>query len=180
VSATPEPAPVAYSSPIIDLEGERQRAYEEGVAAGVTQMEAQIAQLESDLQVLGPVLEELASARKRALTAANQNIASLVLALASRIAGDSLALHPDALPRLVARTLERLPEEDEIWVRVPPDDVQRVTDSLGPKHKVRVIEDSKITAGCVIETRQAQIDCTLEAAMKGLDSAVRAWLESLT
>ena len=155
-----------------------EQAFDDGRKAGREEAHQEMMKLESDFKVLGPLVEELRRARLDSVRAADGTIAELVLTLARRIAGDTLALSPDALPRLVTNALERLPEDDEIFIRVPPSSVERIQAALGPRTRATVMGDESVPHGCIVESRISRIDATLDAAMSGVEAAVRSWLES--
>jgi len=78
----------------------------------------------------------------------------------------------------VREALSTLPDEDELQIRVSPDDVQRVRDVLPERYEDRVLADHTVSAGCKIIASHASIDATLEAAITGAKGAVNSWLES--
>ena len=92
--------------------------------------------------------------------------------------GDSLAYNPEALPTLVEAAIEQMPDEDEITIKVAPDDVPCVQDALDEPFRDRVVPSDDVEAGCIVETKFASIDSSLEAVVAGLESAVAEWLES--
>ncbi|MFK7926816.1 MAG: FliH/SctL family protein, partial [Myxococcota bacterium] len=121
---------------------------------------------------------ELPPSRSTALGDAAEGIGRIVIGMAEQVIGQSLALHPDVLSAVVRQALGTLPDEDELQIRVSPDDVQRVRDVLPERYEDRVIADSAVSAGCRIVASHASIDATLEAAIEGAKGAVHTWLES--
>jgi flagellar biosynthesis/type III secretory pathway protein FliH len=171
----PEPEPRGPDPAVLAA---LEQAFNEGRKAGREEARQEMMRLESDFKILGPLVEELRRARLDAVRGADTVIAELVLTLSRRIAGDTLAMAPDALPRLVTNAVERLPEDDEIFIRVPPSSVERIQTALGPRTRAKVVGDESVHQGCIVESRQSRIDATLEAAMSGVEAAVRSWLES--
>jgi flagellar biosynthesis/type III secretory pathway protein FliH len=177
---TATPLPVEPLAPPPDLEALQRQAHEEGEQAARRQLEPRIRELEARLAAMGPILEELPRIRKAAMDQAAQDIVQMVLALAHKVIGDSLTHHPDALPRLVQAALARLPDEDEVSIRVPVASVERVVAVLPARHAVRVTPDPSLAKGCVVETRHASIDASLETVIDGLTQASSHWLAGRT
>ncbi|MEQ1564128.1 MAG: FliH/SctL family protein [Myxococcota bacterium] len=164
--------------PPIDLEQEREAAFEAGAAVARAEAAGQLAELEARVAAVGPLVAELERARRAALTRASEDLASLVLDLARRVVGASLAIHPEALPNLVRAAIDRLPDDDEVWVKVPPSAVERVAAVVPERHRSRVVADPSLTTGCLVETRHVAIDASLEAAAAGIAEATESWLAS--
>ena len=120
-SATPLPSPVAP----IDVEAERAAAYRAGHDDAERACAARLAELEQRLAVAVPLLDEVARARREALDRSATDVGEMVIAFARKVVGDSLTVHPDALIGVVRAALDELPDEDEVWVRVAPDQVER-------------------------------------------------------
>lgn len=173
VEPEPEPEP-------IDVEAERQAAWEAGIAQGRAEREPEIELLKTQVQVVGAAVEACARARREALDRAAEDIASIVTEVARKVLGDAFALNPDALPLLVLRALDRLPEEDEVWIRVPPSAVDAVAAAVPERHRDRVRADPTLVTGCVVETRHVAIDATLDAAMESIGAAAQAWVAGRT
>jgi flagellar biosynthesis/type III secretory pathway protein FliH len=150
----------------------------EGAEQARAEAEAELAAMRAKLDTLGPALDQLAALRTTALREAASQIGDIVLQLTRRIVGDSLAANPEALPSLVSSSLSQLPDEDDVTIRVAPDDVNAVRDALDDRFEDSVLGDASITAGCRIETRHASIDATLEAALEAVGAAVRTWVET--
>ena len=173
----PESAEVVEEEPVFtraDLERAAERGRQAGLAAGASRDAA----FDAEIAGLKAVSRDLVAARRQAIRAADEDVAQLVLVLAKRIAGETLSLEPGALPGVIRRALERLPETDEARVRVSPQAAERITAALADDRAVRVIADPEIGLGCVVETRLASIDATMEAAIQGVDAAIQQWLES--
>jgi flagellar assembly protein FliH len=171
VSVAEPDAPVAP-----DLDAERDAAYRAGFEAAQQEAGPRIAELERRLAAALPLVDEVARARRAALDRAAEDVAELVTGLAQKVIGDSLTLHPDALPGLIRGALAELPDEDEVWIRVAPDQVDAVRAVVPEPHRGRVVAATEVAVGCVVETRQVSIDATLAAAVEGIAAAAAAWL----
>lgn len=175
VRPVPDEVPVAGPPPV-DLDAEREAAWQAGHAAAERAAAVRIAALEEQLKAAVPLIAEVARARREAVEQAAVDVAELVLGLARKVAGDALTVHPDALPGLVRGALAELPDEDEVTIRVAPDQVERVRAVLPEPHRGRVVAAPDIDVGCVVETRHVAIDATLGAAVDAITAATAAWL----
>jgi flagellar biosynthesis/type III secretory pathway protein FliH len=156
----------------------QQEAYDLGAQDAKDQLQPQIEQLQQQLELVQPLIQQLLTLRKEALSQAAKDVADIVLLTARRVVGDSLAYNPDALPTLITAAISQMPDEDEITIKVAPDDVPCVRDALEDAYKDRVFASPEIEAGCIIETKFSSIDSSLEAVVAGLEAAVTSWLES--
>ena len=164
--------------PPIDIEALQQEAYDLGAEGAKNQMQPQIDQLENQLDLIQPMIQQMIHLRRESLEQAAKDIADIVLMVAKRVVGDSLAYNPDALPTLVQSAISQMPEEDELTIKVARDDVECVKDALDEPYQRCVVASDEIEAGCVVETKFASIDSSLDAVASGLESAVSEWLES--
>ena len=164
--------------PPIDIEALQQEAYDLGAEDAKNQMQPQIDQLENQLDLIQPMIQQMIHLRRESLEQAAKDIADIVLMVAKRVVGDSLAYNPDALPTLVQSAISQMPEEDELTIKVARDDVECVKDALDEPYQRCVVASDEIEAGCVVETKFASIDSSLDAVASGLESAVSEWLES--
>ena len=164
--------------PEIDVEQLQQEAYDLGMQDVRDALEPQIDRLEQQLDLVQPLIHQLVTMRKETLQQAAKDVAEIVLLTARRVVGDSLAYNPEALPTLVEAAIEQMPDEDEIIIKVAPDDVPCVQDALDEAFRENVVASEDVEAGCIVETKFASIDSSLEAVVAGLESAVAEWLES--
>ncbi len=115
---------------------------------------------------------EVAALRGRIMDGLSQEVAAIVLGVARRVVGDALALHPDALQRVVEAAVGRFPDSAGLTVRVAPEDVERVREWLGD---AEIIGDPSVSGGCIVEGDEGCVNASLEAVYEGLDAAVEAW-----
>lgn len=173
-----EPVPIvpAAEGTPLDLDAERSAAFEEGRRAGREEREPEVLILTEQVRQVGVLIDELARARRTALGEAAADVAQIVVEVTRKVLHDTLVLHPDALPGLVLRAIERLPEEDEVWIRVPPSAVERVSSMVPERHRDRVRGDPDLTTGCIVETRHVAIDASLDATMDAIAQVAQAWV----
>ena len=177
----PDPADIVEQpeeEPPIDLEALQQEAYDLGAEDAKNQLQPQIEQLENQLDLIQPMIQQMIHLRRESLEQAATDIAEIVLMVAKRVVGDSLAYNPDALPTLVQSAISQMPEEDELTIKVARDDVACVKDALDEPFQRCVVASDEIEAGCIVETKFASIDSSLDAVASGLEAAVSEWLES--
>lgn len=187
VNAQPTPL-AAQRAPVVEelrpsvaeIEADLARAFADGRAEASREAGVVIAALEQKLAAASVLADAIGDARKAALVGAGDEVAALVVALARRIVGDALAMNPDALPGVVVGALARIPDEDEVWIRVHPSLVDQVRAIVPERHRSRVTADPAVATGCIVETKSAGIDATLEAAFDGVEAATRAWLAGRT
>jgi flagellar biosynthesis/type III secretory pathway protein FliH len=164
--------------PELDIDALRQEAYDLGVQDVREELEPQIRQLEEQLSIVQPLIHQLLTMRREAVEMAAKDVAAIVLQVSRRVVGDSLAYNPEALPVLVENAISQMPEEDQITIKVAPDDVECIQDAVGEAYKDRVQASNEIEAGCLVETQFASIDSSLEAVLAGLETAVNEWLDT--
>jgi flagellar biosynthesis/type III secretory pathway protein FliH len=132
------------------------------------------AELATAIETMNQAADTLKTLRREALDQAGADIAALVLALTERVLDKSLALHPDALRGVITSALDHLPEAEEVVVNVSPGMLEMVSRNQDPRIHLR--PDANLKGGCVVRTPHVTLDATLEAAMSGVDTAVRTWL----
>ena len=118
---------------------------------------------------------ELQSARTEALKQASADISTIVLAVTKRALRGSLAVHPAALSSIISDALAMLPEDEEIWIDVNPDDTERVESLVPDSRHAHVVPDEAITGGCRVRTRYAAIERTVETVLDNLGTAIDTW-----
>ena len=154
----------------------KRRHARRGRAQAAAELQGRLMELEARVAAAKVVADELVSLRRQAGQRAAEDIAAMVIELTRKIAGDTLALHPEALPGIITRALEQLPD-DEVVVRVPKGSGERVR-AMVSGSGVTVVEDAKVGQGCVVEGKAATIERTLAIAMEGVAEATRLWLAS--
>lgn len=165
------------------LQEELAAAREEGIAQGRADATADLEKQQAQTDQLGAAMrtamQQLTEARVEALRQAGDQVGTIIVEVCQRVLGDSLALNPTALPKLVQDTLAQLPEQDEVHIRVHPDQLDAIRDALGPSFRDQVEGDAAVDAGCIIEAKHATIDATVEAALEGVRGAIQQWVGEL-
>ena len=141
---------------------------------------AQLAQakraLEDERQEVRALLIELRQLKSDVLEASSTQLAEILKSFAQRIVGQSLALHPEALPDLVRDAVAQLPGADELTIAVSPDAAERLANVLDGDLRNAVVVDPTITSGVLVRTATLAVDATLDVAMQSLDAAIKTWL----
>ncbi len=165
---------------------EPERIREEAFAAGraaaeaeaaeqIAALEAELAGLRAEREAAGALAEGVERFRVEALRQAASDLATLALAMAGRVVGESLALDHEVLLGVINRSLERLPGEDLVSVRVRPEDLSLLEGRLRPRRAIRLVADPDLEGGCILEADFGRVDASLEAAMDGLSEVVDRW-----
>ncbi|MFT7518750.1 MAG: flagellar biosynthesis/type III secretory pathway protein FliH [Kiritimatiellia bacterium] len=170
--------PTPGSELAADPEALMEEARQQGADAARAELDEEMTELRAQLAALEGAMDDVARLRSEQIRTAADDVGKLVLALAKRVVGDSLALHPGALSSVLEDALSLMPDEDDLCIRVAPSDVERVKAALSPRRKNQVVADPNVSQGCSIEGRQVSIDATLSSALEGAAVAVQAWVES--
>lgn len=161
-----------------------EKAFQRGRAAAMAEVAGKLQSLREEGERhaemaarFGPVVEELDGLRQRLIRQSSEDVAELALHMARRVVGETLAVHPQALRKLVMDAIERLPGDDEITVRVRPQDLEVIDQHLPTRRSIRVIPDEGIEGGCVVEAQCGEVSSSIDTAFTGLRAAVDEWLE---
>ncbi len=164
-----------------DLHELIEKAKAEGLEKGREQAELALGpvrgELEQEREQLRELAAELLSARERELQSVRQDVADVVLLMARKVVGDALALHPDALRKVVLDAISGVPGDEPVTVRVPVDDVERVAGWLASMPRFQVQGDPSVEGGCHVESRYGYVEATTDQAFAALEAATRAWVE---
>jgi len=172
-TASPAPAPRREEP---DLQTQLDQVRAEASEAVRTELEAELVQLREVVANLTPALQELETLRREALEAAAKDVTDLIRLFAQRVVHNALAMHPEALERLVMEAVSQLPEREEVTIAVSPHAAEALMRTLEPHLRERVVIDPELTQGARVRTRYASLDASLQTAMAGLDGALQDWL----
>ena len=164
----PEPEP----DPEPDLEALLAEAEARGRRAAQAELAARERELESQRMALEQVLAGVEQERQQHQHDLTVQVAEIVLLLARRVVGTSLALHPDALRQVVSAAVARFPQGQRLRVRVAPEDLERVAAWLP---SAEVVADEGVAGGCVVSSDAGEVDASLDVVCESLEAAVRAW-----
>lgn len=161
-----------------------QEAFNRGKALAMAEMAEKIATITAEnerLSALGeklePLIHELGAFRTKMIRQSAEDLSEMAMHMARRVVGETLAVRPQALRKLVTDALERLPGEDEVTIRVRPEDLSVIENSLPTRRSIRLIGDEDLEGGCVVTAQCGEVAASVDAAFQGLRAAVEDWLE---
>ncbi len=159
-------------------------AFNRGKATAMAEMAEKMNSLETENERLSglssqiePLVHELGAFRTKMIRQSSEDLAEMALHMARRVVGETLAVRPQALRKLVADALDRLPGEDEVTIRVRPEDLSVIENHLPSRRTVRLIGDEDLEGGCVVTAQCGEVSASVDAAFQGLRAAVEDWLE---
>jgi flagellar biosynthesis/type III secretory pathway protein FliH len=155
----------------------RTESFQLGVVEGRQEAEVELQRIRTQQQALEELAEGLDGLRKKIHKEISQEVAEMVLFAARRVVGETLAVHPPALIKLVEGAIARLPGDDEVRIRIRPEAEEIVRGALGGRRPFVIEVDEELEGGCVVEAAVGEVEASLEAAFAGLDQAVEDWLE---
>jgi flagellar biosynthesis/type III secretory pathway protein FliH len=179
-STAPREALVAAARAEADsiTEEARARGREEGLAAGMTEAQAQLepvrdALIEAHAAVERVVDEIVPHVERRAV--------ELALALAEKILGTALDVDPSLVASVAAGALRRVLSHDRIELDVNPEDVELVRaalasdkNELSGSRGVNVIGERRVRrGGCVVRTIDGEIDARVEKQLERAAALLR-------
>lgn len=159
-------------------DGERS-GYAQGEQAGGDEVRRQV---ESVLQSLGRMLEELEALRRKDARDFEKELVEMVLAVARKVVGQEVAANPDAVAHLLRDALGRIEHAGPLTIRVNPADLERLSElrpqlleGLADPGRVRFEADAGLDAGgCLIESSAGDIDARVEQRFRVVEDALRA------
>jgi flagellar assembly protein FliH len=158
-------------------------AYEQGLRQGEeAARQALTTQLAPVLSAFQQATTEIAHLRATVLQQAEEDIITLAFQLARKIIHYEALEHREVLAATLTRALPHVVEQDQIVVRVHPDDCQyaaEIKDALGHTRgdsKMFTVQgDTSIgRGGCLIESSLGTIDARIEAQFEELEQCFRA------
>ena len=159
-------------------------AFNRGKATAMAEMSEKMSGLEQENERLSglssqiePLVHELGAFRTKMIRQSSEDLAEMALHMARRVVGETLAVRPQALRKLVVDALERLPGEDEVTIRVRPEDLSVIENYLPTRRSVRLLGDEELEGGCVVTAQCGEVSASVDAAFQGLRAAVEDWLE---
>ncbi len=134
-------------------------------------------QLAGALSALDEATQSVAMHEARWVGNAEENIAALAVSVARHIVQREIVADPSLVAQLVASALAQYPVEQEITVRLSPDDMALcrpiIEGDLGGALAVRWIADASIDrGGCLTEGRERIIDGRVDTALERIYRAL--------
>ena len=157
------------------------RGHDEGLAAGRALAEAELEPLRAALQAAASAL---GTARDEVIAVVEGRAVELGIMLAEKILATSLELDPRRMLAVVEGALRHLVDADEVVLEVNPADVPLLQAEVatldatvgGPKSIVVSGERRVGRGGCVVRTREGEIDARLETQLERAAEILRGSL----
>jgi flagellar assembly protein FliH len=148
----------------------RAAGHDEGVAAGRTEIEAQLAQTVTSLQ---GVVDEARAQRRTVIESAEPELVRLAMSIAERIVHEQITVDPNVVVDNVRQALTRLVGREVVTLRVNPADLDTIRaqrDAIAGSNDVehlRVVEDQRVDrGGVVVETDAGTIDAKVSTQIR--------------
>jgi flagellar biosynthesis/type III secretory pathway protein FliH len=161
-----------------------QSARDEGYNAGLQQAAKDAAALLKDIE---NILEDAIAARNKIIDDTEPVLLKLLLECVEKITRHEIRTNPRVIERVLKYCLKQIKGSGEVWIRVSPNDVERVkaireellaiADSAKALH---VTEDASIEpGGCVVESSSGILDAQLSTRFhKVREALVEAFLNN--
>jgi flagellar assembly protein FliH len=149
------------------------RGYEAGMAAGRSEMQERLAEVQARVSRLDSILTLLTRPLEELDVAVEQELALLALTIARHLVRRELKADPAQIIAIIRESVGRLPAAArDIRVHLNPDDAAVVRDRLPAPATERawnIIEDPALTrGGCLVRTDTSQIDARLESRINAI------------
>jgi flagellar biosynthesis/type III secretory pathway protein FliH len=131
--------------------------------------------LEADRAALQELCERIDSSRTSWALEVRNVLGELVMAGVRQVVSESAQLQEEMLRDRFAEVGERLIGEQEVMIRVRPEDEEAAQALLGGRDGWTVVPDKAVSAGVVAETESGKVDATMGAALAGLADSVQEW-----
>ncbi len=157
-------------------------AYQQGLRQGEeAARQAMIAQLSPVLSAFQQVTTEVANLRAAVLQQAEEDVITLAFELTRKILQCEVQEHREVLATTLKRTLAHVVEQNQVIVRVHPDDLQYATEireelrlAMGDLKTLAMQGDTSVgRGGCIVESNLGTIDARIEAQFEELEQRFR-------
>ena len=152
-------------------------SYQLGMMEGRQKAVEEVEKLQGEIARVKELAEALEDFRGKLVADIHKDIGELVIHAARRVVGETLAVHPPALMKLVEDAMARLPGDDEVSVVVRPEAEEMVKSLLATRRPFVIEVDEELEGGCVVRSSVGEVQASLEAAFQGLSQAVADWVE---
>ncbi|MBI5599108.1 MAG: hypothetical protein HY890_05150 [Deltaproteobacteria bacterium] len=162
-------------------------AYEKGFAAGEKAgMEMGQEKMNGVVKRLATMLDELLNFKKRFYSDREREVAELIMRVAEKVVHAELSINRDIVINSINIAVKAVnaaedvliklnPSDMDYLLRVKPDVLKNLEDIKG----FRVEGDGSVgRGGCLVETRQGEVDARLEQGLRVMETAMREALGS--
>jgi flagellar biosynthesis/type III secretory pathway protein FliH len=154
----------------IELSRAEAVAYSRGRADGEAAARAEGDEaIESAMALLSDALDSLQRHEARWLGHAEENLAALAVMVARHIVQREVSADPSFVREVVERAMAHYPLDQEITIRINPEDFQTCRASIddASRREIRWLSDAAILrGGCLMEGRERIIDGRVDTALE--------------
>ena len=150
-----------------------------------TTWEAERAQLISELESLKAreaqverLLLDAEAAQVEHNRESRHRLGDVIVRTLRHLAGPALIAPDEVLKDRLLAVSRALVAEQEVTVRVRPEDVAFAQEFLSEHENWKVLSDENVDMGVLAETESEQLDATMAGALASVEEAVRAWIAS--
>ena len=153
------------------------KGYEDGVAAGRREIDAEVAKLRSRLAQLDKILGSLAKPFEELDKQVEEQLTLLALTVGKQMVRRELKTDPAQVIGVIRECVGRLPvAARDVRVKLHPQDAAVVRELLatnpGTERAWNVVEDPALTrGGCIVVSDSSQIDARLDARLNAVVAA---------
>ena len=152
---------------------------EEARADARAQVEAEVAAARADVEAERKRIEDIVvrveTAQATWAAEVRNVLGELVVVGVRSVVSESAELQVEMLRDRFAEIGERLVGEQDVVVRVRPEDLDFARSLVGDREGWQVLSDGEISGGLVAETEGGRVDATLGAALTGIAESVQEW-----
>ncbi|MFW5901413.1 MAG: FliH/SctL family protein [Thermodesulfobacteriota bacterium] len=177
----------ADEAPAVDVEAIKEEAHgrgrEEGYAQGRKDGRSEVEkELHTATQALADGLEQISRLRESLLNRSKEDMIRLVMAVSRQVIQAEIEEKSDFVVKTVSRAIEAAVESDEYYIKVNPADLEQVRAneplflaSMKGLENIHFIADESISrGGCRAESREGDVDATIESQMEKIEEHLRA------
>ena len=154
-----------------------QSGYEDGKAEGLKEGQEQSGE---EIERFKSVIESLTAQWQDHLKNTDHDLMELALAIARRIVGTEVEIHPEPVLRAVRDCLDYLQDKSRVAIRVNPADLEVVREhrndwleSLEGIDQLLIDGDPGISlGGCIVESAKGDVDAQVEERLEKLKHAL--------
>ena len=163
----------------------QEKAYEEAYALGLKEgnvkaYDEEKERIEQEMQHINNLIQEVKSIKVDLMKNNEKQIANLCFYMAKRLLMKEIDTNEAYVQTLIKKTLEMAQSEEEVTIRVSPEDKIWIEDhresvfkELNLDQSTKIEEDREIKrGGIIIETNHGVIDATVEQRLKKLEKIV--------
>jgi flagellar assembly protein FliH len=160
------------------MEDARARGLEEGRRAVESERQA-VAQRIQALE------QEIQAERQDFFRRMEPEVVRLAVSIAEKIVGREVEQHPEIVLDAIKRSMKRMQEKEFLRIRVNPDSLELVREhrddlvaAVDGVQKLEVVDDRRVDpGGCVIESRNGNIDARVGTQVREIERAISGVLE---